>query len=343
MARIDSFGDIDSQTVHSVTLTGNGGLSLTLLTLGARLAQLWVPDRAGRLADVVLGHDTLQDYRTQGGYLGATCGRYANRIAGARFPLDGAQVQLAPNEGANQLHGGPRGFDAAIWAIADHSAAHVTFTHTSPTGDMGFPGTVQTTCTYRLDGPRLLIEMTATTDAPTIVNLAHHSYFNLAGQGAGDVMGHGLHLAARHYLPVDAENIPTGAILPVAGTAFDFTTPRPIGQALPGPGGFDHCFCLSDPLSETDGHLLRPCATLSDEASGRRLRLSTNAVGLQVYTGAHFAGTPGKAGAAYHRFAGVALETQAFPDAPNHPQFPSPRLDPGQIYRHLMLCDFTPA
>ena len=343
MAQIDSFGDIDGHPVHSLTLTGDSGLRLTLLTLGARLAQLWVPDRAGALADVVLGHDTLQDYRTQGGYLGATCGRFANRIAGAQFPLDGAQVQLDRNEGANQLHGGTHGFDAALWAIAEHSATHAIFTHTSPAGDMGFPGTLHATCTYRLDGPRVLIQMTATTDAPTLVNLAHHSYFNLAGQGAGDVMGHSLQIAARHYLPVDAANIPTGAVLPVAGTDFDFTQARPIGQALPGPGGFDHCFCLCDPLAAIDGHLLRPCATLADPASGRRLRLSTNAVGLQVYTGAHFAGSPGKAGAAYHRFAGVALETQGFPDAPNHPHFPSSRLDPGQTYRHLMLCDFTPA
>lgn len=207
---------------------------------------------------------------------------------------------------------------------------------------MGFPGTLTATCTYRLDGRCLWIEMTATTDAPTVVNLAHHSYFNLAGQGSGDVLGQHLQIDARHYLPVDAANIPSGAVLPVAHTAFDFTASRPIGQVLPGPGGFDHCFCLAAPLAETDGVLLRPCATLLDEASGRRLRLATNAEGVQVYTGAHFAGTPGKSGAAYGRFAGVALETQGFPDAPNHPQFPSTRLNPGESYRHLMRLDFAP-
>lgn len=342
MAQIKEFGRIDGHPVHSVTLTGEGGLRLTLLTLGARLAQLWLPDRAGALADVALGHDSLQDYLTRGGYLGATCGRFANRLAGGRIVLEGAQVQLDCNEGANQLHGGTRGFDVALWTIADHSATEVTFTHLSPAGDMGFPGSVQAVCTYRLDGHRLLITMTATTDAPSVVNLAHHSYFNMAGQGSGEVMGQRLQLAARHYLPVDAANIPTGAVLPVADTPFDFTTPRAMGQSLPGPGGFDHCFCLSDPLLPVAGHLLRPCARLEDPASGRSLRLWTNQPGVQVYTGAHFAGTPGKAGAVYGRFAGVALETQGFPDAPNHPQFPSTRLDPGQTYQHLMLYDFTP-
>lgn len=343
MAQIEIFGEIESQPVHSLALTADGGLRLTLLTYGARLMQLWVPDRAGGLADVVLGHDSLTDYQTQGGYLGATCGRFANRIAGGQFWLDGARHQLALNEGPNQLHGGPRGFDGVVWAIADHSDSHVTFTHTSPDGDMGYPGSVNLRCTYRIDGLRLTIEMTATTDAPTVVNLAHHSYFNLAGQGSGEVLGHSLQIASRHYLPVDASLIPIGAVLPVTGTPFDFTQARPIGHALPGQGGFDHCFCLSDPLARTDGPLLRPCLTLMDIASGRRLRLSANAPGLQVYTGAHFAGTPGKAGATYGRFAGVALETQGFPDAPNHPQFPSARLDPGQTYQHLMLCDFTPA
>jgi aldose 1-epimerase len=155
-------------------------------------------------------------------------------------------------------------------------------------------------------------------------------------------MGHGLQIAARHYLPVDAANLPTGAVLPVAGTPFDFTAPRPIGQALPGPGGFDHCFCLSDPLTLLDGHPLRPCAWLLDPASGRSLRIATDAPGLQVYTGAHFDGQPGKDGARYDRFAGVALETQGFPDSPNHPHFPQARLDPGQTYRHIMRLDLAP-
>lgn len=328
--------------VHEITLRGASGLNLVAIPLGARITQLWVPDRGGKPADIVLGHDQAGDYLTRGGYLGATCGRHANRIAMARLLLDGTEVRLDPNEGENQLHGGPRGFDAAIWTVAEQSAAQVTFTHLSPAGDMGFPGTLHARCAYRLDGLRLWIEMTATTDAPTVVNLAHHSYFNLAGQGSGDVLGHDLQIAARHYLPVDDAKLPTGAVLPVAGTPFDFTASRPIGLTLPGPLGFDHCFCLSDPLLRENDHLLRPAAVLTDPASGRRLRLSTDASGLQVYTGAHFDGMPGKAGARYGRFAGVALETQGFPDSPNRPQFPSTRLDPGQTYRHTMLLDFTP-
>ena len=325
-----------------ITLTGIRGLRLAVIPFGARLTRLWAPGRDGRLADIVLGHDRAEDYLTNHGYLGATCGRFANRIAGARFRLDGEEVRLTPNEGANQLHGGPRGFDAALWQVADRSTTHVHFAHHSPAGDMGFPGRVTATCTYRLEGLCLWIEMTAATDAPTVVNLAHHSYFNLSGQGSGDVMGHHLQIAARHYLPVDAAQIPTGAILPVASSAFDFTAPRPIGQTLPGPDGFDHCFCLSEPLAPDHGAVLRPSAWLADPDSGRSLRLSTNQPGLQVYTGAHFDGTPGKDGARYNRFAGVALETQGFPDSPNHPQFPQARLDPGQTYRHLMRLDLTP-
>jgi aldose 1-epimerase len=332
---------IGGNPVRSIALADPNGLRLTLLDYGARLASLWAPAQDGTLADVVLGHDTPADYGHNHGYLGATCGRFANRIAGGRIPQDGADLQLDRNEGANLLHGGSRGWDQALWSIADQGPAHVIFTHRSPHGDMGFPGTVDATCTYRIDGLRLTVEMTATTDAPTQVNLAHHSYFNLAGQGAGDILGHRLQVDAAHVLPVDPAKIPTGAIAPVAGTAFDLTAPRAIGQTLPGPEGFDHCFCLSGPLERIGDQLLRPAATLDDPASGRRLRLWTDQPGVQVYTGAHFRDTPGKAGGRYGRFAGIALETEGFPDAPNHPQFPSTRLEPGQVYRHRMLYDFA--
>ena len=334
----------DTADPGTVILEDADGLRLMLLTLGARVAELWVPDRHGRLADVVLGLDTAEDHRASGSYMGATCGRFANRIAGARFTLDGVIHQLDRNEGANQLHGGSAGFDSRDWTILDRSASQVTFALTSPSGDMGFPGEVRALCTYRLlGGMRMMIEMTATTDAPTVVNLAHHSYFNLAGHGAGDILGHVMQVAASAYLPVGATNIPTGEIAPVAGTAFDFRAPRPIGQALPGPGGYDHCFCLDAPLERIAGEDLRFCAALEDPASGRRLRVWTSAPGLQVYTGAHFDGSSGKSGARYPRFAGVALETEGYPDAPNHRAFPSARLDPGQTYRHLMLLDFSPA
>jgi aldose 1-epimerase len=339
MATITTIGQIDSADVHQVTLSGPKGLRAELLTYGARLAELWVPDRTGTLADIVLGQDNLADWQTHGTYLGATCGRYANRIADGRFPLDGRTILLDQNEGAQHLHGGVAGFDSRIWQIESHSATHVTFALTSPDGEMGYPGTLRVRTTYRLD-PGLAIEMEATTDAPTIVNLVNHAYFNLAGQGAGDIMGHILQIDAGFYLPVDSRLIPTKEVLSVAGTAFDFRQPRLIGAALPGPSAFDHNLCLSSPTA-ADG--VRPCLVATDPASGRRLRLSTTEPGVQLYTGAHFGDGPGKAGARYPRFAGFAVETQRFPDSPNTVHFPSPRLDPGQTYRHLMHFDLTPA
>ncbi|TAG26349.1 MAG: galactose mutarotase [Rhodobacterales bacterium] len=339
MAEIATLGQIGGVDVLSATLTGPGGLRAVLLTYGARLAQLWVLDRSGALADIVLGHETLADWQTQGGYLGATCGRYSNRIADGRFVLDGQLVQVDQNEGAQHLHGGVQGFDRKIWDIDSHRDAQVTFVTTSPAGEMGYPGAVQAQVIYRLQGAGLEIEMTAQTDAPTVVNLVNHAYFNLAGQGSGDVLAQHLQVEAEFYLPVDDRLIPTGEVLSVTGTAFDFRTPRPIGAQMPGPGGFDHNLCLTAPL---DAQGLRPCLEVVDPASGRQMRLATTEPGVQLYTGAHFDGTPGKAGARYPRFAGFAVETQRFPDSPNRPHFPSARLDPGQTYRHQMLFDFTP-
>ncbi|MCU0829872.1 MAG: galactose mutarotase [Tabrizicola sp.] len=338
MARIITIGQIDGSDQQQATLEANG-LKVTLLTWGARLAELWVPDRKGILADIVLGHDTAKDWETHGAYLGATCGRYANRIAHGRFTLDGRTFTLDRNESSKTLHGGAQGFDRKAWGIDSHSDTHVTFALISPYGDMGFPGTLQAYTTYRIDGQTLTIEMTATTNATTVVNLVNHAYFNLAGHGMGDILGQHLQIEAAHYTPVDDQLIPTGEILSVAGTAFDFRQTRAIGAKLPGPGAFDHNFCLSAPLG-TDG--LRPCLTATDPVSGRRMRLSTTEPGVQLYTGAHFDGR-GKGGAHYPRFAGFATETQRFPDSPNNPQFPSARLDPGQTYRHAMRFDFTPA
>jgi aldose 1-epimerase len=343
MTTIATIGEIAGRPVREVHLGPQDSVHLTLMTYGARLTQLWIPDRDGTMADVALGHDRLTDYQANHGYPGATCGRYGNRIAGGRFVLDGQDVQLDRNEGPHHLHGGSAGFDSAVWDIASHSDTHVTFAMTSPDGDMGFPGTLAACCTYRLDrDQRLWVEMTATTTAPTVVNLVQHAYFNLAGQGAGDVLGQELRLHAAHYTPVDAALIPTGEIRAVQGSAYDFALTRRIGASLPDPMGFDTNFCLSAPLQLTNGQLLRPAAQARDPASGRGLGLWTNQVGVQLYTGAHFNDTPGKSGARYGRFAGFALETQTFPDSPNRPQFPSARLDPGQVYRHLMLYDFTP-
>jgi aldose 1-epimerase len=338
MAEIETVGQIGNVNVRSVTLDA-AGLRLKLLSWGARLAELWVPDRAGQQADIVLGHDSLDDWQNHGTYLGATCGRYANRIAGGRFVLDGKAVQVDRNEGANHLHGGAGGFDLKHWEIESHSDSHVTFGCVSADGEMGYPGQLVVRTTYRIDRG-LVIEMEATTDAPTVVNLVNHAYFNLAGQGAGDVLGQHLRVEAGFYLPVGDGLIPTGEVRSVAGTAFDFRQERRIGAVLPGDAGFDHNLCLSASL---DAMGLRPCLTATDPASGRRLRLSTTEPGVQLYTGAHFGGGPGKAGARYPRFAGFAIETQRFPDSPNNPHFPSARLEPGAAYRHVMRFDFSPA
>ena len=338
MAQIETVGEIGGAEVRAVTLEG-AGLRVKLLTWGARLAELWVPDAGGVSADIVLGHDTLADWQAHGTYLGATCGRYANRISGGRFMLDRREVQLDQNEGANHLHGGSAGFDLKLWEIESHSTTHATFRTTSDAGEMGFPGALVARVTYRLEAG-LVIEMEAVSDAPTVVNLVNHAYFNLAGQGSGDILGQELQVEAGFYLPVDDQLIPTGEVRSVEGTAFNFRSGRSIGALLPDDAGFDHNLCLAAPMA-ADG--LRPCLEAVDPASGRRMRLATTEPGVQLYTGAHFNGGPGKAGARYPRFAGFAAETQRFPDSPNRPHFPTARLAPGQTYRHVMRFDFTPA
>ncbi|MES2913574.1 MAG: aldose epimerase family protein [Pseudomonadota bacterium] len=339
MAGLETLGQTDGREVLRITLAGANGFRADLLTYGARLAGLWAPDRKGTLADVVLGCDSLSGWREAGRYMGATCGRYANRIANGRFHLDGREVQVDRNEGRQHLHGGSAGLDVRHWQVEEHSESHAALVITSTDGDMGFPGTLTARVTYRIIGLQLSIEMEARTDAPTVVNLVNHAYFNLAGHGSGDVLAQDLQIDAGFYLPVDETLIPTGEIRSVAGTVFDFRVSRKIGEQMPGPGGFDHNLCLSPPPDATG---LRPCLRARDPVSGRSMRLSTTEPGVQLYTGAHFSGMPGKAGAQYPRFAGFAAETQRFPNAPNMQHFPSPRLDPGQTYRHEMRFDFTP-
>jgi aldose 1-epimerase len=339
MARLETLGQLDGTDVRRITLSGADGFRAELLTYGARLAGLWVPDRNRALADIVLGCDNLAGWRDEGRYMGAICGRYANRIANGCFVLDGREVQLDCNEGRQHLHGGSLGLDLKHWQIEEQSEGHATLVITSPDGDMGFPGTLTARVTYRIEGLQLSIVMEATTDAPTVVNLVNHAYFNLAGHGSGDVLAQKLQVEAGFYLPVDETLIPTGEIRSVTDTAFDFQGSRPIGAQMPGPGGFDHNLCLSSPLGATG---LRPCLRAQDPASGRSMHLSTTEPGVQFYTGAHLAGMPGKAGAQYRRFAGFAVETQRFPNTPNIQHFPSARLEPGQTYHHEMQFDFTP-
>ena len=337
MNRPTVIGALDAIPVEAVTLTA-GGLTARLMTFGARLTELWVPGRDGTLADIVLGFDTVEQYRTSTAYIGATCGRYGNRIRGGRFMLDDQPVQVDCNENGNHLHGGAAGLERKVWTIAELAESRVVFTIVSPAGEMGFPGTVRASAACDLSPEGLTVSMTAETDAPTVLNLVHHSYFNLAGQGSGDVLRQMLRLDAPFYTPVDAGLLPTGAVLPVAGTPFDFTRAKPIGRDIGTvPGGYDHNFCLGGA-----GQGLRACATAWDPVSGRKMTLAATEPGVQFYAGGSLPeGDPAKAGARLCRFAGFALETQKFPDSPNNAHFPSSRVDPGAPYRHQMQYRFT--
>lgn len=337
----------DGTPVEGVTLTSPAGVSATLIAHGARLVRLLAPDRAGTLADVVLGFDRLSDYLASSAYFGATCGRYGNRIGGAAFTLDGVRHALSVNEPPNHLHGGAEGFDRRLWAMAVEEAENaVTFTLRSPDGDQGYPGELLAQTRYRLTADGTLdIRMTATTDAPTMVNLVHHSYWNLAGHAAGDVRDHRLTVLGGAITPVDDRLIPTGARLPVDGTPFDLRDGPLLADALDALGGtvgggtvgFDHNWCLDGGTGE-----LRLAARLDHPPTGRRLELLSDQPGLQVYTGGYLnAAIIGKDGQPYRPFAGIALETQRFPNSPNIADFPSARLDPGQRYEHRMKLRVT--
>jgi aldose 1-epimerase len=352
------FGTLpDGRLVSLFTLETPGGWRAEITDYGAILTSLRVPVGSGsdrEPVDVALGFDTLAGYLAGHPYFGATCGRVSNRIAGGSFELDGKTHTLAKNNGANHLHGGLVGFDKKLWKasprLSDRGPA-VDFEVVSPDGDEGYPGAVTARVTYTLtpDG-ELWVEMAATTDQPTIVNMVHHSYWNLAGHDAGTIRDHELTVSADSYLPVDAGGIPTGAIAPVAETPFDLRpNRRPTArlgaaiEALPptadgSPGGVDHNFVVRDWLP--DGRL-RAVALLRDPASGRTLEVLSDQPGIQVYTGNYLDGTlKGKGDAVYGKQAGVCLETQKYPDSIHHPEWPTTRLDPGQTYRHTMVHRF---
>jgi aldose 1-epimerase len=344
-----AFGDIDGVPVHAYAVTTDAGLRARLIDYGARLVELHVPDRLGAVADIVLGFDDLSSYVSSDAYLGATCGRYGNRIARGRFELDGRQVQLDRNEGRNHLHGGRHGFDRKVWtAVFDPAGTTVRFLATSADGEMGFPGALEISSTYEFDAHQVRVTMECRTDAPTIVNMVHHSYFNLAGHGSGDVLGHELTLDGGFYTPVDDELLATGEILSVVGTPFDFRHGETIGSRiteLPSPGGgkggerrgYDHNWVLRGVPGE-----LIDVATVHDPASGRVMRLRSTEPGVQLYTaGSLPPGVIGKGGVPYERSAGFALETQKFPCSPNFSHFPTTELRPGERYRHRMVFDFS--
>ncbi len=347
----------DGREATLYTLSVPGGWQATITDYGGIVTSLLVPQANGEPVDVVLGFDSLDDYLAGHPYFGAICGRVGNRIAGGRFSLEGRTATLATNNGDNHLHGGLVGFDKKLWQatpkLSDKGPA-LLLELTSPDGEEGYPGELTARVTYTLspDG-ELWVEMEATTDAPTLVNLVHHSYWNLAGQAAGSIAGHTLTAQASRYLPLDGGGIPTGRLVDVKDTPFDFTnratrlgdaiaalTPSPEGATQ---GGVDHCLVLDD--WQPDG-ALRPAVTLTDPASGRSLEILTDQPGIQVYTGNYLDGSlTGKAGAVYQQHAAVCLETECFPDAFNqkawHADWPSSRLDPGQTYRHVMVHRFN--
>lgn len=289
----EEFGKYGGAAVHTVEISNSHALRARIITFGARLTDLWVPDRDGHTEDVVLGFDTLEEYAATDHYFGATCGRYGNRIARGQFQLGGKSFQLDCNEGPNHLHGGASGFDRKVWTIEAIAPSKVTLTATSADGEMGFPGHCNMSVTYELtEQNQLLITMTALSDADTLMNMVNHSYFNLAGQGSGDLRDHVLQVNAPFYTPVDDELLATGEIRAVTGTPFDFAMPKRIGQdiaALPSVtvgnlvgGGYDHNWCLGDADSA-----MREVADLSDPHSGRRMRLRATEPGVQIYTGGY--------------------------------------------------------
>lgn len=343
------FGQLpDGTRIEAVTLVGANGVRARVMTLGATLQALEAPDRNGRIADITLGHDAAADYVTQPNFWGQTVGRYANRIAGGKFTLDGKSYELPLNDKTNSLHGGTTGFDKAVWRIVSVTPsgprAGVTMALTSPAGDQGYPGKLDVQVTYSLDDTgSLTIDFTAKTDAPTVVNLTNHALFDLAGEGSsGGIYAQRMTVPATRYTPVNAALIPTGELKPVAGTVFDFTRGRMIGESVRDGRdpqivigrGYDHNFALDAGLTTQP----KLAARVEDPASGRVLEVLTTEPGVQFYTGNFLDGSiVGKKGHVYRMGDGFALEPQKFPNTPNQASFGSARVDPGKPYHHQMI------
>jgi aldose 1-epimerase len=341
----ESFGQMpDGQEVDLYILGNASGIEARIMSLGATLTILRAPDRNGTSEPVTLYLDTLADYVRGHPLFGSVVGRYANRIANARFTIDGVQHNLVANARPHHIHGGgAEAFHRALWkseSFREADAVGVRFTHISPDGQAGFPGTVHASATYRLTADnRLIMEYTAQTDKPTHVNLTNHAYWNLAGAGSGEVMDHLLELNADHYLVADAAKIPTGEIRPVKGTVMDFTRPQPIGSRIRQVEGenYDHCYVLNkDPAQP-----LSLAARVLDPKSGRVMEVHATQPGVQLYTARHVSNKLQGGGKPYGPYHGVCLETQHYPDAPNRPEFPSTLLRPGQTYRQLTVHRFS--
>jgi aldose 1-epimerase len=338
----------DGTPVDLYLLTNANGMEARLITYGGAVVSLTAPDRHGALADVVLGMDTLDGYRTQTAFFGALIGRYGNRIGGAKFTLEGKTYHLPANDGPNTLHGGPLGFDKRVWQAREVPSAEgpaVEFTYVSKDGEEGFPGTLTAKVVYTLTNKNeLKIDYTATTDKPTVVNLTNHSYFNLKGAGEGDVLGHDVTIYASRFTPVDATLIPTGELRAVKGTPFDFTKSTAIGaridsddQQIKIAGGYDHNWVL-----DKAGAGLSKAAEVYEPKTGRVLEVWTTEPAMQFYTGNFLDGTiHGKGGKVYPRRGAFCMETQHYPDSPNHPAFPSTELKPGATYHTTTIYSFS--
>jgi aldose 1-epimerase len=343
-------GHSGPQAVHDpdaqFNLKNTHGMEVHLASYGARITSIKVPDRNGAMADIVLGFDTVEPYRSsvKKPYLGATLGRYAGRIADGRFTLDGVEHVLAKNNGPNHNHGGVSGFDKVVWE-AKQLRNGVQFDYTSPDGEEGYPGTLKARVTYTLtDANELIIDYRATTDRATPVNLSNHSYFNLAGEGSDTVLDHELMIDAEEMLPISKTSVPTGKIASVAGTPFDFRVPKPVGrdmnqtnEQLANGNGYDHTFVLNPKKG-----VKKPVATLYEKTSGRKLQVFTDQPGLQLYTANFLDGSlNGKSGKPYLKRSSLCLETQHFPDSPNQPQFPNTILRPAEIYQTRTIYQFS--
>jgi aldose 1-epimerase len=340
----------DGTVIEAVTLTNGRGMTAQVMTLGAILRTLEVPDSEGKSEDIVLGYDTPAEYLANPQYFGATVGRFANRIAKGQFTLDGRSYSLATNNDPNHLHGGPLGFDKRVWAISSVKSgpeASVTLTYRSPAGEEGYPGNLDVTAIYTLnERNELTIEYRANTDAPTIANITNHSFFNLSGALAPtSATDHVLTFSADRYTPVDPTLIPTGELRPVAGTPFDFRRPTEIesrirdgrDEQLRIGQGYDHNFVVNGEAGK-----MRSALHLYDPGSGRTMELLTDQPGVQFYSGNFLDGTAiGKGGVIYRQGDGLCFEPQVFPDAPNKPDFPTARLNPGQTYKNKMVLRFT--
>lgn len=337
-----AFGKLpDGRAVEQYTLSNSHGLTAKVITYGAILRSLAVPDRDGKPGEVTLGFDSLDRYLSESPYFGATCGRVANRIAKGKFTIDGVEYRLATNNGPNHLHGGLKGFDKALWA-ADPVAGGVKLTHVSPDGDEGYPGRLSVTVVYRLtDNDELEIDYSATTDKATPINLTNHTYWNLADGGKSDVLGHVLMLNADRYVPVDGSLIPTGELMQVSGTPMDFTKPAPIGariEQVPGePRGYDHCYVLN----QSAPGKFTLAARIFEPMSGRVMEIHTTEPAIQLYTGNFLDGSIKSHGAAYKQHHAFCLEAEHYPDSINQPKFPSTLLKPGETYRQMTVHKFS--